>query len=181
MSEIQSLIRDIESARHRFLEPARGLSHRQGAFRPAPDRWCAAEVVEHLVLAEQVGVLGMWQAAEALRQGQAWEGDVPHAGASIEEVVARTWRAKETAPEVATPRQGGPLALWVAALDSCRGPLAAFGERLEGLDLAAVVYPHPLSGALDARQRLEFLRFHLDRHHGQLQELLADPAFPAIS
>ncbi len=38
------------------------------------------------------------------------------------------------------------------------------GEALQGLDPSLVIFPHFLSGPLVARQRLEFLRFQLDRH-----------------
>ena len=38
------------------------------------------------------------------------------------------------------------------------------GEALHGLDPSLVIFPHFLSGPLVARQRLEFLRFQLDRH-----------------
>ncbi len=52
---------------------------------------------------------------------------------------------------------------------------------LAGLDLHAVVYPHVLSSPLDARQRLESLRWHLDHHLQQIEDIKAAPGFPAAS
>jgi hypothetical protein len=43
---------------------------------------------------------------------------------------------------------------------------------LDGLDLEVVVAPHPISGPLDARQRLEFLRFHMDLHLRQIGDTM---------
>ena len=47
--------------------------------------------------------------------------------------------------------------------------LARLAHELETLDLESVVYPHVVSGPLDGRQRLEFLRFHLDLHRAQIE------------
>jgi hypothetical protein len=50
---------------------------------------------------------------------------------------------------------------------------------LDGLDLATVIYPHVVRGPLvDARQGLEFLRWHLDYHCQQIEALKAAPGFP---
>jgi len=47
--------------------------------------------------------------------------------------------------------------------------LAALAVELDGKHLDSIVFPHFLCGPLDARQRLEFLRFHMDRHLAQIQ------------
>jgi hypothetical protein len=41
------------------------------------------------------------------------------------------------------------------------------------------VYPHFLSGPLDARQRLEFLRFHIERHTAQVWRVRSSHGFPS--
>ena len=33
--------------------------------------------------------------------------------------------------------------------------------------LRVIAHAHPISGELDFHQRLEFLRYHIDRHHLQ--------------
>lgn len=70
------------------------------------------------------------------------------------------------------PQTNGPLAYWVASLAACQPVLNALEQKLDGLDLEAVVAPHFLSGPLDARQRLEFLRWHMDHHRQQIGEIL---------
>jgi hypothetical protein len=49
---------------------------------------------------------------------------------------------------------------------------------LDGLDPETVLFPHFLSGPLDARQRVDFLRFHIQRHRKQIEALIAEPGFP---
>lgn len=73
----------------------------------------------------------------------------------------------------------GPLAVWVSCFRSLRPVLSDLAKELEPLDLEAIVYPHYLSGPLDGRQRLEFLRYHMERHLTQIQSVKAHPQFPA--
>jgi len=94
-------------------------------------------------------------------------------------VVARTWQPREIAPEPARPTWGGPLAYWAERLRACRAMVQALAPVLEGLDLERVIHPHPISGPLDARQRLQFLRFHMDRHRDQVARVRAAAGFPA--
>ena len=179
MKGVPELIADVAAARFRLVRAAEGLSPDQGAFKPASDRWSVQEVIEHLVLAEQAGINRIWQAAEAIRRGQpVWSGDPVNRGQPIEQIVARTWKPKEVAPSWVTPRGEGPLAYWIACLKGCQPVLEALGEALRGLDLSRVIFPHVLSGPLDAHQRLEFLRFHMDRHLQQIEAVKMDPAFP---
>jgi hypothetical protein len=178
MTEVEALIETVEHARTELLAAVSTLSDAQGAFTPDASEWSVAQNVEHLYLAELSGVTKIWTAADLVHGGQPWSEAIPHRGKSIEQVVAETWKPRETAPPIATPHIGGPLSFWVAATRTLTPLLHDVGQRLEGLLLDEVVFPHFLSGALDARQRLEFLRFHIERHHAQIQRVLDARAFP---
>jgi len=190
VSEVWRLIDEAAEARNRVAAAAARLSAEQGAFAPPAEggreAWSAAQLVEHLVLAEQADVLAAWAALDALRGGSrpAWTGEPVHRGRRIEEVVCATWREREDAPAPTRPRAaGGPLDHWVAALYARQPLLEALGAQLGdavavGITLDRVVHPHPICGPLDARQRLELLRFHMDRHCAQIDALVAHPAFP---
>jgi hypothetical protein len=180
VDELARLQREVAAARERYLDPLRGWSEEQGLFKPAPDAWCAAEVTEHLVHAEHGGICGMWIGLHGLHANDPpWKEEHTHRGLTIEEVVERTWPQRVQVPEGAGPSQGGPLSFWTSALEACQLMLDRLAEALAGEDLEAVVYPHPISGPLDARQRFQFLRFHIDRHAGQVQRLRQHPQFPA--
>ena len=167
-----SLVASVERARASVMEAASSLTDAQGAYQPDGE-WSVAEVVQHLYLAEVSGVSKIWTACENFRSGRRWTDPLPNRGKSIEEVVEATWKPKETAPDEATPHFGGPLSYWLCALASLRGVLAELATRLEGQDLEQVVFPHFLSGPLDARQRLEFLRFHMERHQAQIERVMS--------
>lgn len=74
-------------------------------------------------------------------------------------------------PAVAAPRLGGALGFWKASLMSLQLPLQGLVSELADEDPESLIHPHPISGPLDVRQRLQFLRFHLDRHRGQVAAL----------
>jgi hypothetical protein len=174
MSALASLLADVHTARVRVLDAVRGLTVEQGADRPGPGQWNVQEVLEHLVLAERGGYDLIRTAAERWRAGDpVWSGDSENAGQAIEQVIERTWKPRETAPESATPTGRWSAGIWAAHLSSCDALLSDLPAVLAGLPLERVIYPHFLCGPLDVVQRLEFLRFHLERHAEQVRRIRA--------
>lgn len=176
--EAARLAEAVETARDALLATVASLSDAQASWKPAPDVWSVTENVEHLFLAELSGTTKIWAAREETHAGRGWIGELPNAGLPIEAIVAATWRAHEQAPAIATPHIGGPLAAWRVNLRALRTPLASLADALDDDDLSQIVFPHFISGPLDARQRLAFLRFHIDRHHAQILRLFDSAGFP---
>lgn len=172
MNIVQRLIEETEHARESFLASIRKLSPDFCIVKPEPEVWSVLEITEHIARAEQSGVMGMWKALDGFRKNEpVWTGEMIHQGLSIEEVVQKTWEAKEKVPEIAAPRWGGSLDYWIATLRSQKYVLQDLGQALTGINIEEVIYPHPISGPLNLRQRLEFLRFHLYRHRDQVERL----------
>lgn len=168
---VQAKLDAIREVRARLLAEVEDLTQRQGAWRPEGE-WSLQEVIEHLVLAERLGFDLIWKAAEAFRAGDPiWAGESENEGHAIEDIVRRTWRPKETAPPSAEPTGSGSLSSWAAHLASCDALLSHLPVQLEGLPLNRVIYPHFLSGPLDALQRLDFIRFHMEHHLLQLRRI----------
>jgi hypothetical protein len=178
--EVERLISDVEDARKEVARSVEGLSASQSAYKPTAESWSCTEVLEHLYLAEISGIAKIWSAADDLRVGKGWTGDCPHRGKRIERIIEETWKPVEKAPPIATPHIGGPLEFWLSALRMLSSPLANLGTSLEDQRLDLIVFPHFISGPLDARQRLEFLRFHMERHIAQIHRIRRDPAFPGF-
>ncbi|GAA4416209.1 hypothetical protein GCM10023187_47460 [Nibrella viscosa] len=179
MVQITSLIGDVESARSNFLSEIDIIGTQMESWKQDTSSWSVTDVTEHLVWAEQGGILMMWKAFQAQQQGQYWEGERLNDGLTIEDIVTRTWRhengrPKEEAPASAAPRLGGPLAYWKSALLACQTQLNALGEQLRQVpehELDRIIYPHVIMGPLNVVQRLEFLRFHLDHHRAQIKRI----------
>lgn len=179
MDGILERIETADAARRRIIDANRGLTPAQAAFKAAGG-WSVQAHIEHLVLSEQRGVQRIWLAAEGLRQGAPLQtGEPVHRGLPIEEVIARTWKPKEKAMVETDPVGEGPLSYWIARYEACQSTLEQIPGVLSGLDPAQALDLHYLSGPLDAYQRLEFLRFHTDRHYDQVERLKKTTGFPA--
>jgi len=179
--EIAGLISDVEEARGRVLRSIADLSEAQAVFKSAPDSWSCLQVVEHLYLAEISGISKIWQATAELQSGKKWTGETPHRGKAIEQITAETMKPKEVAPPIATPHIGGAADFWRSAFRSLTPVLAELGRCLEGQPLEQIIFPHYLMGPLDGRQRLQFLRWHMDWHIQQISRVKAHPSFPGRS
>ncbi len=175
LDNVAQLIGAVAAARAQAILQVKGFTAQQAAFQPSEGEWSTLQILEHLVLAEVSGVSKIWQAAE----DKSSQAENVNEGLSIEEIVARTWRPKESAPPIATPHIGGPLAYWIAYFEACQQILDPLHPVLSGLDLETVIYPHFLCGPLNARQRLEFLRFHIERHIAQIARIKSAAGYPA--
>ena len=174
MNIIQKLIQDVSTARDQYLDKIANITEVQAGWKPDPEAWNIIEITEHLFWAEQGGIFGMWKTLNAIREGNMSRTyESIHKDMPIEQVIDMTWRPKEKVPAVAAPRLGGPLSFWKQSLNSLQEVLGAFGQELTEDELRLQAHPHPISGALDFQQRIEFLRFHINRHKEQVSQLLA--------
>jgi len=174
MNTGQKLIQDVSAARTRYLDQLAQVTEEQSRWKPDPEVWNITEITEHLFWAEQGGIFGMWKTLHAIRDGSLVRTyESIHQDLPIEQVIELTWQPKEKVPAVAAPRLGGPLVFWKASLHSLQAVLEAFGQDLREEELRLQAHPHPISGPLDFQQRIEFLRFHIDRHQAQVSQLLA--------
>lgn len=179
MANLQDLLLQVSSARNEFISAASGLSEHQAAFKPTEESWCITENVEHLFWAEHGGINGMWKTLEAYKNNKPiFTGERIHQGLSIEKIIEKTWKEKELVPEVAKPRLDGPVEFWNISLLNLQKVLEGLAHALQGFDLEKIIHPHPISGPLNVIQRFEFLRFHLNRHQKQIENIKAHPQFP---
>ena len=173
MNTIQKLIGDVSTARSLFLNEISNVTEINAQWKPDPDSWNIIEITEHLFWAEQGAIVGMWKTLHAIREGKMEKNyESVHKNMPIAQIIELTWQAKEKVPQVAAPRIGGPLIFWKLSLNGLQDVLNAFGIDLHEDELRLQAHPHPISGPLDFQQRLEFLPFHINRHKGQVLDLL---------
>lgn len=173
MNIVQKLIQDVQTARSQYVEKITNLTDVQALWKPELEVWNIIEITEHLFWAEQGGILGMWKSIHAIRDGaMVRTHESVHRDMPIEQVIEMTWQPKEKVPSVAAPRFGGTLSFWRSSLKNLQPILVEFGQDLKEDELRLQAHPHPISGALDFHQRIEFLRFHIIRHEQQVSQLL---------
>ncbi len=173
MNIIQKLIQNVSTARTQYLDEIATVTELQARWKTEPEVWNIIEITEHFFWAEQGAILGMWKTLHGIRNGNVVRTcDSIHKDMPIEQIIDLTWQPKEKVPAVAAPRLGGPLSFWKPSLNSLQDVLGSFGEDLKEDELRLQAHPHPISGALDFQQRVEFLRFHINRHQEQVSQLL---------
>ena len=137
--------------------------------RPAPERWSAAEVVEHLSLVE--GGIAKMLARPLSDAGLGEEHDTsPVLGTlPVHRIVNRSRGV--SAVDGSHPRgELGMNAAW-AALDERRSALLEAVRAADGRAIGAIRFPHPVFGELNAYQWLVFVGAHEARHTAQIREI----------
>ena len=153
-----------------------GLTDQQWQFKPAADKWCIGEVVEHLTIAETRihGLLG--------RIAEAQPADADRNHAAVDEFILANVpeRSKKfTAPPVLQPAgQLTPQELLIRFAEARSHTLRLLDSapQLRGRTL-----PHPIFGPWDGYQWLLGTAAHTARHTQQIVEIKAHPEYPAAS
>ncbi|HYP00427.1 MAG TPA: DinB family protein [Pyrinomonadaceae bacterium] len=186
-----------DTVRRQLAARVETLSDAQQTFRPAPDAWSIAEIMEHLSIIEQsmVRLIGMLlnkaesapagsSSAQASHDAHAADANNNNATVarpfkpfSLDAYVDAIKDKKLDAPEQVRP--GGQVALAdsLANLQRSRAAVEGFRPRLEAADLSVATYPHPAFGELDAAQWLAFIGHHEGRHLRQIERLMEAPEF----
>jgi hypothetical protein len=164
----------LDRTRNGVVEAVKGLSEAQWRFKPAPERWSVAEILEHLALAED-----MLLAHISKKVMQAPAGNADRDYKAIDELVLkaiadRTQRVQ--APESMVPTGRWPPQESLDRFLKRRERTAEFLRTTPGL--RDHVVDSPLGQPMDAFQYLLFIAAHSERHTKQILEVKADPGFP---
>jgi len=167
---VAELYEDLDATRARLAGAVEHLAGEQLVFRPSPEAWTIAEIVEHLSIVERrvarvLGVMLTKLEPEGPRAaGSKFE------PVSVLEFVERSRTEKYKAPEEIRPK-GIPLSDSLAHLRDSRASLNSLRERVENVDGTRASFPHPVWGPLDLYQWLAFVSAHEQRHLSQIETL----------
>jgi hypothetical protein len=166
-------VKYLEQTRQGVIDSTKGLSAAQWTFKPAPDRWSVAEVVEHMALSEDFLYENGVQKAFKSPAGSA-DRDYKKIDAAIVAMVPdRSVHRQAPGPLVPTDKVTGPEALDHFLKSRTRN--IEFLQTAPGL--RGGVADSPL-GPTDTYEWLLFISAHSERHTKQLLEVKADPNFP---
>ena len=175
MSKVKSLVNSVENSRKSYIQTIGQLSKEVTNHKPNESSWNIVEITEHLYWAEFLGVAVMAKVLNEILEGKReLKYESKNKGLKIEKVVELTWNRKEQVPDIAAPRVGGSISFWINSFISLKDILKEFTHNLTDDMLRVIAHAHPISGELDFQQRLEFLRFHIDRHHLQAKRNTKD-------
>src|SRR5260370_1708133 len=166
----------LESTKKGVLDATRGLSDAQWNFKPAPDRWSVAQVMEHLAAAEDM-IRGLVQEqvmktpAVPVREAE----EIKKADEGVLAMVPdRSHKVQAPEPLQPTNRFGSPAAAQKHFVES-RTATEEYLKNATGL--RAHLGDGPL-GQLCGYQYVLLIAAHSHRHTKQMLEVKADPNFP---
>src|SRR5258708_4899566 len=165
----------LESTKKNVLQATNGLSQAQWNFKPAPDRWSVAQVMEHIAASEDFIRDNLLKEKVMVAPAGEPGRDVKRIDeAVVAKVPDRTHKAQAPEPLVPNNRFGSPDGSVKHFVES-RATTASFLKTTTGL--RDHVADSPL-GKLDGYEFVLLIAAHSERHTKQINEVKADPNFP---
>ena len=163
----------FEQTRQGVIDATKNLSAAQWTFKPGPDRWSVAEVMEHIAISEDFLYENAVLKAEKGPAGPP-DRDYKKTDAAILAMVPdRTTHRQAPGPLVPTGKWTGPEALDHFLKSRSRN--IEYLQKMQGN--RGGVADGPL-GPTDTYEWLLFISAHSERHTKQILEVKADPNFP---
>jgi hypothetical protein len=172
--ERTELIDRLQKTEQELMQLVSGVSDAQWAFKPAPERWSIAEVVEHIVLAEALlfdtAVTSLDRQAD-----RAWEATLVKTDLLRKALPNRSRRVD--APAAIRPQQAMSRADVMARYAEQRKRALAYA-RDSDRPVKAHTAPNPFFGDLNAYQWLLYIPLHNERHNQQIAEVKTSAGYP---
>ena len=173
---VESLWKDLQTARAAVLREVEGLSQAQADWKPAEKEWSVGEIVHHLTVAEiNTGKLTTKLLREA--EGRGERGGFPSDLTAFAPLPPAPSGPAE-APAVVWPEHGKPIGELVDTMKATRERSGQSIERVATTDPRTLTYPHPRFGPLDLAQWWALQAQHDTVHLAQIREVKAQPGFP---
>jgi hypothetical protein len=174
-AEKEHALQYLESTRQDVLNATKGLSEAQWNFKPAPDRWSVAQVMEHIAASEDFIRNGLLKEKVMVSPAGDPGRDVKKIDAAVEAMVPdRSHKAQAPGPLVPNNRFGSPEASLKHFLES-RETTEQFLRSTTGLRNHVMDGP---VGKMDGYEFILFIAAHSERHVKQINEVKADRNFP---
>jgi len=155
------------------------LDQAHADWRPAPDRWSVGEVLHHVVLSNRSFARVVGKLVEhGRREGVAARPEGRRSWPRLRSIAEVRASGPVRNPERVTPARGLPIEGLRRELAESHHAVAAQIPALGALELAELKFPHPLGFELNLYQWADIAGAHERRHLGQIEAILADPAFP---
>jgi hypothetical protein len=172
----EKAIRYLTETRKGVEDSVKGLTDAQWKYKPAPDRWSIAEVVEHLAVIEDI----IKTVFARLPEGPAPASDreTPKFDADL------VFKTADRSHKFEAPPQARPIARWTPAgalehFQKAREETTELIRNTPGVRAHTVV--HPVFGPLDGYQWIMAVAAHSARHTEQILEVKAASGFPAAN
>ena len=174
-AEKERALKYLESTKANLLEATKGLSEAQWNFKPGPDRWSVAQVMEHIAASEDFIRDGLLKEKVMVSPGGETDRDVKKIDEAVVTMIPdRSHKAQAPDPLQPRDRFGSPA-------ESLKHFLESRATTEQYLKTAAGLRDHVMDGPVGKMDGYEFILFiaaHSERHTKQIEEVKADANFP---
>ena len=174
-TEKERALQYLESTKANLLESTKSLSEAQWNFKPGPDRWSIAQVMEHIATSEDFIRDGLLKEKVMISPAGQPNRDVKKIDEAVVMMIPdRTHKAQAPGPLVPNNRFGSPEG-------SLKHFLESRATTEQYLKTTAGLRDHVMDGPVGKMDGYEFILFiaaHSERHTKQIEEVKADPNFP---
>ncbi|HKD60314.1 MAG TPA: DinB family protein [Terracidiphilus sp.] len=174
-TEKERALQYLESTKANLLESTKSLSEAQWNFKPGPDRWSIAQVMEHIAASEDFIRDGLLKEKVMISPAGQPNRDVKKIDEAVVMMIPdRTHKAQAPGPLVPNNRFGSPE-------ESLKHFLESRATTEQYLKTTAGLREHVMDGPVGKMDGYEFILFiaaHSERHTKQIEEVKADPNFP---
>jgi uncharacterized damage-inducible protein DinB len=168
VSSIEPIVLKLRESQRQLLSAADAVAREHWQTSPGEGRWCAAQLVAHLMLVER-GVLGI---ADRISQKEPKSWPFYRRFHVPLKVVESRFLRRKSPPAVAPAEVAGKEDM-LAELREVRERTLAFLDETKTRDLSAHRWPHPFLGLLSLYDWLAFIASHEIRHTKQMREIAA--------
>ena len=173
-AEKDKTLQYLETTKKNILEATKGLSEAQWNFKPAPERWSIAQVMEHIATAEDF-IRTMDKEQVMKGPAGAPDRDVKKTDAAVLAMVPdRSTKIQAPEPLVPANKYGTPEGSVNHFLES-RAITEDYLKNAAGLRDHVADSP---MGKLDGYEFILLIAAHSERHTKQILEVKADANFP---
>jgi len=174
-AERDQALRYLAETRAGVIDAVKGLSEAQFNFKPAPDRWSVAEILEHISIVENV-VLSSVRVRLEKAPGPTAAHDAKQVDAKVLATVPDRSAKVKAPPQLSPTGASAPSVYLERFLDSRQQTI---NWLKSDAGLRGHVLDHPVLGPLDGYEWILAAAGHSERHTKQILEVKADPNFPA--
>jgi uncharacterized damage-inducible protein DinB len=171
-AHLQTVFDSIEQEKDLLIDHVSGLTPEEYFKMPAPGKWSVAQIMTHLMVAEQLSLRYMKKKSLGIN-------DVKDSGV-IQELTFQLYNVLQRLPiKLRAPKtmldhtpEPLPLADLKTQWGNFRSELKVFLSDIQDQHVRRMIYKHAFAGRLDVIQALRFFITHIHHHRPQIDRII---------
>lgn len=171
-SQIEKQFNKLEKDRQELFETLHGYTDEKINRKPSAEAWSAAEVIAHLITAEEMSL--KYLSKKILDTSKAQPEGIKGQWRWLLVQIVFTFNIKFKAPEIVEPKLGyQSLAELESKWSHIRTKTYQVLSKLSDEEVKKELWKHALAGKLNLYHMLQFFNVHFQRHKKQINRTLA--------